>query len=227
MIPNIIKKSFIDSTPALFGYVPLGIAFGILSFQKTQCLWLGTAMSLFVYAGAAQYMSLGVIAANGTLWDLFLMTFIVNFRHVFYGIPFLKTFSKAGRKQPYLIFSITDETYSILTASPHKNNPQYCYWVSLLTHFYWVGGTLIGGIVGVSLPIDTSALDFILTALFVILSIEQAYSVKSFIPFAIALAAVVFGMWFSIEHFLTVSMFLGVLLTLVDFQRKEQLHVSR
>lgn len=223
---NIIKKSFIDSTPALFGYVPLGIAFGILSFQKTGCLWLGPAMSLFVYAGAAQYMSLGVIAASGTLWDLFLMTFIVNFRHIFYGIPFLKIFSKAGKKQPYLIFSITDETYSILTTSPHKNNPQYCYWVSLLTHCYWVGGTLIGSIVGVSLPIDTSALDFILTALFVILSIEQAYAIKTHRPFVIALAAFIMGLWAPIEHFLTVSMFTCVLLTLVDFQRKDQSYVS-
>ena len=226
MPPKLIKQSFIDSAPALFGYVPLGIAFGIVSFQKTQCLWLGPAMSLFVYAGAAQYMSLGVIAAGGTLWDLFLMTFIINFRHVFYGIPFLKTFSEAGKKQLYLIFSITDETYSILTTSPYKDNAEYCWWVSLLTHGYWVGGTLIGSLIGTSLLIDISALDFTLTALFVILFIEQAYAIKAYQPFIIAITAFSIGIWFPIEHFLTMSMFTCVLLTMIGFQRKERRYVS-
>ena len=226
MNSKIIKQAFVDSSPALFGYVPLGIAFGIISFQKTQCLWLGPAMSLFVYAGAAQYMSLGVIAASGTFWDLFLMTFIVNFRHIFYGIPFLKTFSNAGKKRPYLIFSITDETYSILTTSPYKNNVQYCWWVSLLTHGYWVGGTLLGGLIGPSLHMDTSALDFTLTALFVILTIEQAYTIKAPQPFVIAMFAFASSLWASLDYFITLSIFICVLFTLVEFQRRDKNYVN-
>jgi 4-azaleucine resistance transporter AzlC len=220
MRESILKRSIVDSAPAFFGYLPLGIAFGLLSFESTQNMWLGPAMSLFVYAGAAQYMSLNIIAAKGSLLDLSFMTFIVNLRHIFYGIPFLNIFSKAGWKQFYLIFGITDETYSILTASPIKKDVSYCQWVTLLTHSYWVIGTIIGSVLSSYLLIDLSFLDFTLTALFVVLTVEQAYAVKSPQPFIIGGISLVLAIWIPSDHFLTVCMSLCLGLSIIDSKRK-------
>jgi 4-azaleucine resistance transporter AzlC len=217
MKQSVTKIALTDSAPALFGYLPLGIAFGIVSFKSIENVWVGPLMSLFVYAGAAQYMSLSVIASKGTLWDLSLMTFILNFRHVFYGIPFLKIFKQTHWKKSYLIFGITDETYSILTTSKHKNDPDYCFWISALTHSYWVLGTIIGSILGVYLSIDLSALDFTLTALFVILSIEQAYVVLDYKPFFVGTLSFFAAFCVPDEYFLSACMSLCIISFLFMF----------
>jgi 4-azaleucine resistance transporter AzlC len=217
---EILKRSIIDSAPAFFGCMSFGIAFGLLSFESTQNMWLGPAMSLFVYAGAAQYMSLNIIATKGSLLDLSFMTFVVNFRHIFYGIPFLDIFNKAGWKRFYLIFGITDETYSILTTSPMKGNVFYCQWVTLLTHSYWMMGTIIGSVLSTYLAIDLSFLDFTPTALFVVLTIEQAYLVKSSQPFIIGGLSLILALWIPPYHFLIVCMSLCVSLAIIIGKRK-------
>jgi 4-azaleucine resistance transporter AzlC len=222
MKQGIIKTAFTDSAPALFGYLPLGVAFGIVSFKNIENIWFGPLMSLLVYAGAAQYMSLSVIASKGTLWDLSLMTFILNFRHVFYGIPFLKIFKQTRWKKSYLIFGITDETYSILTTSTHKNDSNYCFWISILTHSYWILGTIIGSVLGAYLYIDLSALDFTLTALFVILSIEQAYVALDYKPFCVGILSFFAALCVPDEYFLSTCISLCIVSFLFMFMLNKE-----
>lgn len=218
MQPESIRCAFKDSLPALFGYLPLGLAFGALTYHNTGIIWLGTAMSFFVYAGAAQFMCLNVIMNNGTLLEIAVTTFVVNLRHIFYGIPFLTAFTGNFFKKTYLIFGITDETYAILSASPKKYDTTYSLWVTALTHGYWVFGTLLGSYLGAQVSWDISPLNFALIALFVILAIEQAYSVKDVMPFVYA--AVSFGVCQVVpsDYFLTACMGICAVLTVLDYK---------
>ncbi len=219
-----IKLGAIDSLPALFGYFPLGLAFGILAFNKTGNLWIGPLMSLCVYAGAAQFLCLNVMLNNGTLLDVAVTTFVVNLRHIFYGIPFLKAFDIGFFKKLYLIFGITDETYSILSTSPKKNDSTYSLWVTGLTHSYWVVGTVLGSILEAQINYDFSALEFALIALFIVLTIEQAYHTKDSMPFILAIIS--FLACLAVPNSLFLSSCMGVCLVLMfgNFKYKEANH---
>lgn len=219
-----IKSGALDSLPALFGYFPLGMAFGILAFNKTGNLWLGPLMSLSVYAGAAQFLCMNVMLNNGSLLDVAITTFVVNLRHIFYGIPFLTAFNVGFFKKLYLIFGITDETYSILSASPKKHDATYSLWVTGLTHSYWVVGTVLGSILGAQVSFDFSALEFALVALFVVLTIEQAYHTKDSVPFI--LAGLSFFACLAVPDSLFLSSCMGgcLVLMLGNFRYKEENH---
>ncbi|WP_032112939.1 AzlC family ABC transporter permease [Candidatus Paracaedibacter symbiosus] len=216
------KPAFIDSLPALFGYFPIGLAFGILSFNTTQSFWIGPIMSLLVYAGAAQFICLNLIANNGTLIDIAITTFIVNLRHIFYGIPFLSAFKGNLLKRFYLIFGITDETYAILSGTLKRFDTIYSLWVTGLTHLYWIVGTILGSYLGSQLNYDLSALDFSLTALFIILAIEQGYSSKDSVPFILAIISFFICQLAPASLFLSLCMFVSLILTLIDFNIREK-----
>lgn len=213
-----IKSGAIDSLPALFGYFPLGLAFGILAFNKTGSLWIGPLMSLCVYAGAAQFLCMNVMLNNGSLFDVALTTFVVNLRHIFYGIPFLTAFNVGFFKKLYLIFGITDETYSILSSSPRKFDTTYSLWVTGLTHGYWLIGTLLGGVLGAQISYDLSALEFALIALFIVLAIEQAYHIKDLIPFVLAGLSFLVCLSVPDSLFLSTCMCVCLVLMLGDFK---------
>lgn len=221
---DVTKSAFMDSLPALFGYFPLGFAFGILSFNNTQSIWIGPLMSCLVYAGAAQFICLNVMANGGSLIDIAFTTFIVNLRHIFYGIPFLSAFKTSFFKRLYLIFGITDETYSLLSTTTKRFNVDYSLWVTILTHSYWVIGTMIGSLVGSQLTYDLSALNFALTALFIVLSIEQAYSVKDFAPFILGSTSFLLAQILPSALFLSCCMGICLLLTLIDFNLRGKTH---
>lgn len=217
-----IRCAIKDSLPALFGYLPLGLAFGALTTHNTGNIWLATAMSFFVYAGAAQFMCLSVIVNNGTLLEIAVTTFVVNLRHIFYGIPFLEAFTGNFLKKTYLIFGITDETYSILSASPKKFDTTYSLWVTALTHGYWVFGTLLGSYFGAQAAYDLSPLNFSLIALFVILAIEQAYSIKDIKPFFIAVVSFGCCQIVPSDYFLTACMTICAALILIDYKARKE-----
>lgn len=219
---EMISQAIKDSAPAFFGYVPLGIAFGILSVKTLGNFWFGPLMSLLVYAGAAQYLSLGIIAAKGSMMDLALTTFVVNLRHIFYGIPFLNVFKGSFLKRLYLIFGITDETYSILTATHHPLTETYTFWVTWLTHAYWVGGTIMGSVLGALLAFDLSALDFSLTALFVILTIEQAYKNPHWSPFLIGTGAFCLALLLPDSFFLSGCMAIATVMTSIHYLSRRE-----
>lgn len=220
MTVNYKQQAIKDSYPALFGYLPLGLAFGALTVHNTGVLWLATAMSFFVYAGAAQFMCLSILMNGGTLLEIAITTFIVNMRHIFYGIPFLDCFKGNPLNKGYLIFGITDETYGILSSSPHKHNNIYCLWVTALTHGYWVLGTFLGSLLGVSAHYDLSPLNFALIALFVILALEQAYALKESTPFMIALISFLSCLLVPADFFLVSCMGVCTILMILDYKRR-------
>lgn len=170
------------------GYVFLGFGFGILMQQSGFGVLWAVAMSLFIYAGSMQYVAVSLLTSGASLLTAALTAFVVNARHLFYGISMIDTYKDSGKKKPYLIFGLTDETYSLVSQTQHRETG-YCFWVTLLDHCYWVLGTLLGGLVGTVLRINYEGVEFALTALFVTIFVEQWLSTKKHGPAIVGVAA--------------------------------------
>ncbi len=178
-----LKTVFIDTIPVLTGYLFLGAGFGILLVEKTQYGVLYAAlMGLFIFAGSGQYLAVSLLAGHAGIVSAAIATFLVNARHIFYGISLLEPYKGSGKKKPYMIFALTDETYSLVT----QNQPpegmsrhKYCFLVSLLNHIYWIAGCSLGALLGSVIPISFEGVEFVLTALFVTLFVEQWLSSKN------------------------------------------------
>lgn len=170
------------------GYVFLGFGFGILMQQSGFGVLWAVAMSLFIYAGSMQYVAVSLLTSGASLLTAALTAFVVNARHLFYGISMIDAYKDSGKKKPYLIFGLTDETYSLVSQTQHRETG-YCFWVTLLDHCYWVLGTLLGGLVGTVLRINYEGVEFALTALFVTIFVEQWLSTKKHGPAIVGVAA--------------------------------------
>jgi 4-azaleucine resistance transporter AzlC len=186
-----LRIAFFDTLPVMTGYIFLGFGFGILLQQNGfGVLWSG-AMSLFIYAGSMQYVAVSLLTSGASLLTAALTAFVVNARHLFYGISMVDAYKGMGKKKPYLIFGLTDETYSLVSQLqiPEGINPKgYCFLVTLLDHCYWVSGTVLGSLAGSLLPINYEGVDFALTALFVTIFVEQWLSTKNHFPAVTGLA---------------------------------------
>ena len=219
MIRKGFKTVFRDTLPVLTGYLFLGAGFGILLQESGYGIGWAFFMSLFMLAGSGQYLAVSLLASQASLVSTAIATLLVNARHLFYGISLLDTYRDAGKTKPYLIFALTDETYSLVT----QNQPpegmsrrKYCFWVSLLDHFYWICGCVLGNIAGATLPVNFEGVEFVLTALFVTMLVEQWLSHKDHRPALIGICSTVACLLvFGKEIFLIPTMALmAVLLTI-------------
>ena len=188
MSKRLLRTAFLDTLPVMAGYVFLGFGFGILMQQSGFGVLWAVAMSLFIYAGSMQYVAVSLLTSGASLLTAALTAFVVNARHLFYGISMIDAYKDSGKKKPYLIFGLTDETYSLVSQTQHRET-SYCFWVTLLDHCYWVLGTLLGGLVGTVLRINYEGVEFALTALFVTIFVEQWLSTKKHGPAIVGVAA--------------------------------------
>jgi len=176
------------SIPVMMGYGVLGFAFGLLMTSIDYPWYIALLMSLFIYAGALQFLAVGFFSSKLGLFDIFITSLFVNIRQSFYGLSLLKKFKKSGKLKPYLIFGLTDETYALLSTiqeDAQLKRRYYYLYLTALNQSYWVIGTIFGGVFGSIVTFDTSGLEFSLTALFVVLAIEQYKANKNFTPFMI------------------------------------------
>jgi 4-azaleucine resistance transporter AzlC len=165
---------FKTSLPVAFGYIPLGMAFGVLLVGLGYDWWWAPVMSVFIYAGSAQFLAVSLLAAGAGALDAFVATLLLNLRHVFYGLTVLDRYRSLGWGQRYAIFGLTDETFSLLAGGPvHSRDRRYVVGVTALNQSWWVFGSVVGALVGHSLPFSTEGLTFSLTALFAVLLVEQ------------------------------------------------------
>lgn len=205
---NPIKQGFIETIPVIFGYLPLGIAFGLMYESLNTAWYLGPLMSIVVFAGAAQFTAIPILAKGGSLWGIALTTLLVNLRHIFYGISFVGKFPKFGFKKNYMIFGLTDEAYSILTTTKTPASHHFYLAVIFFSHLYWVLGTVVGVIIGKFIHYDLSFLKFALTALFVVLTVEQAYAVRQWSPFIVA----IFSLTIALIFFKSMMLFTAIIM---------------
>lgn len=215
--------AFPHTLPVLMGYLFLGIAFGVLLSESGFSPVWALFMSLVIYAGSGQFAAIGLMTSPFSPISALLLTLMINARHLFYGLTMLKPFQKMGRKKPYMIFSLTDETYSLLcSARPPEGIDEtwFFFFIALLDHLYWIAGGLIGAVAGKFLPFDSTGIDFTMTALFLVIFVEQWEKSASKLPallglFVTVACRVVFGP----DNFLIFSM-TGILAGLLLFQKE-------
>ena len=186
------RIAFLSTLPVMAGYVVLGTGFGILLSSKGYNPLWSAAMSIFIYAGSMQYLAVDLLTGGAGLITAALATLMVNARHLFYGISMIGKYQDTGKFKPYLIFALTDETYSLNCGQlPEgvEDGPRYYFLVSLFNQCYWVLGSLLGAVLGFVIPFNTEGIDFALTALFVTVFVEQWLSTKDHIPALIGLGA--------------------------------------
>ena len=195
------RKAFPYTIPVLTGYLFIGIAFGVMYAEKGYSFLWAILMSLLVYAGSGQYLAVNFFVPGFSFLQVIFLTFMVNVRHIFYGISLLEKFNKMGKKRWYMIFGLTDETYSLLctTNVPEDvEEDKFLFAISIMNQCYWVLGSAIGAIAGTVLPINSEGIDFAMTALFVVIFVEQWMEKKNRIPEIIGvtvaiIALMVFG----------------------------------
>jgi 4-azaleucine resistance transporter AzlC len=199
-IPSFYKTlaaAFRYSIPVLLGYITLGTAFGLVASDAGYPWYLAVATSLIMYAGAGQFIAVGLFAAGAPLIQVVLLEFAVNARHMAYGISMLRRYRDAGIFKPYLIFALTDETFALLSSlTPPESGEtgragtaekdRFMFLVSLLNQMYWNAGTLIGALAGTFIPWKLDGIGFALTALFIVLMIEQIIRIKKPVPFVVS-----------------------------------------
>lgn len=185
-----LKYSVLASLPVMAGYIVLGIGFGILLAGKGYDFLWALLMSLTIYAGSMQYVGVELLAGGASLISTALMTLMVNARHLFYGISMVENYKETGKVKPYLMFALTDETYSLVCAAklPEEvDRNQYYFLVSAMNQCYWVLGSILGALIGNGLSFDTKGIEFSMTALFVVIFVKQWESTKNHMPAFIGL----------------------------------------
>lgn len=220
-----IRQAFYKSVPVMAGYVVLGTGFGILMRNAGYGVLWTAAMSAFIYAGSMQYVGVSLLTGGASVLTTALTTIMVNARHLFYSISMIDTYKDAGQFKPYMIFALTDETYSLLCdgTTPDGTEPNlYRFFVSLFNQCYWVSGSVLGSLLGTVLPFPTTGIEFSMTALFVAAFTEQWLTTKDHVPaltglLSTLLCLLVFGR----ERFLIPAMLL-ITLILTILRRTEE-----
>ena len=185
MNSEVVKKAFIRSIPVMAGYLVLGTGFGILLRNSGYGVPWAFAMSLFIYAGSMQYVGVSLITAGASVITVIFTTLMVNARHLFYRISMIDRYRDAGCYKPFLIFELTDETYSLLCDDPGPEGldvNQYRFFVSLFNHGYWILGSVLGSLLGSVLPFSTAGIEFSMTALFITSFTEQWLTASDHVP---------------------------------------------
>ena len=176
------KQALIATVPVMTGYLVLGFGFGIVLKANGYSAFLAFIMSLTIYAGAMQYVAIGLLTGGASFLTVALTTLMVNARHLFYGISMLEKYKDTGKRKPYLIFALTDETYSLvcndLSGMVETDRKNYYFFVSLFNHLYWVAGSVLGALIGSLVKFNSEGIDFALTALFLTVFIEQWLTAK-------------------------------------------------
>lgn len=213
-----LKKAFSDTLPVMAGYIVLGTAFGILLSDKGYGIIWAFVMSLTIYAGSMQFVAINLLSGGASLISCAVMTLLVNARHVIYGISMLEKYRNCKKVKPYLIFSLTDETYALVCRGNPENTDRkkYFLYVSLLDQCYWILGSIIGAALGPAISFNTAGIDFAMTALFVVIFTDQLINDKKIIPALIGIVSsviclIVFGKQnFLIPSMITIVVLLGI-----------------
>ena len=205
-----IKEALKDSKPTAFGYLLLGAAFGLL-FQSLNLHWIfGILMSTMVYAGFSQFIAIPILAAQGSLFSIAIATFIVNLRHIFYGIAFLDKFKYNRVLKCYLIFGLTDECFSIISSKNNISDKRYEASIIILCHIYWIIGTFIGIFLHKELSgININFLFFSLVALFAILTVDSFKLNKDIFSLSTGIISYLFFKFIGVKEVLFFSMLIS------------------
>ena len=205
-----IKHSIQKTIPVLAGYVFLGSAFGILVESQGLSIWVALFMSLFIYAGSMQFAAVSLIMNPISLIQTFILALSINARHLFYGVSMLKPFQKAGNKKYYMVFGLTDESFSLII---NEDDHLTMYQIILLNQIYWLIGTVLGFYFGKVIPFPTTGIEFAMTALFLVIFVDKLKEKRYYPSFVGIVVSVVCLLIFKSQYFIIPSM-IGIVLGL-------------
>jgi 4-azaleucine resistance transporter AzlC len=223
-------KSFLRvfrvTTPILLGYIPLGMAFGLMLENAGYNILWALFSSIGVYSGTGQFIEVSFLADGTALYEVALIIIVLNARMMFYGLSFLEQYASMGPRRWYLLFALTDEVYALLCvrkAPDGVREQDYMLTVSLLCHIYWITGGLLGVVAGALINFDTAGIDFVMTALFIVLATVQWRSYTTHEPVFIGLisavpALVIFGP----DRFMIPALILVTILLIVRRKKIEE-----
>ena len=212
-----LSAAFPVTVPVLMGYLAIGIAFGLMLQEIGYNFIWAFFMSLTIYAGSGQYLGVTLLGAAASLGTVAVMTLLINFRHLVYGLSMLEKFRGMGPRKLYMIFSLTDETYALLSY----------FAIALLDQSYWILGSVIGAVAGALIPFSTEGVDFAMTALFVVIALDQWRSYRKHLPAVLGagvtvLFLIVLGHFFGQGQMLLISLGVIVLCLLVLRDRLDE-----
>ena len=213
-----IKTALRDSLVILPGYLVLGIGFGVLMDTKGFGLLHSFLMAVFIYAGSMQYVGVELLASAASYLTVFIMTIMVNIRHLFYGIGMLDKYKDLKKHKLYDIFTLTDETFSIACNRKMSglNKEDYYFYLSLFNHCYWIAGCVLGSILGDVLPFDFRGIEFSMTVLFIVIVIDQWEKNKDHTPVVLSfIASIACLIYFGRDNFLIPSMALIIVILFI------------
>lgn len=220
MDKGVLHRALLDTIPVMSGYLVLGITFGILLKNAGYGIIWALGISMFVYAGSMQYVLVTLLTSGASLLSVGLTTLMVNARHLFYGLSMIEKYNQVGKCRNYLIFALTDETYSLVCNEKQSTDSNYFLYVSMLNHFYWIIGTALGAFLGSVITFNLDGIEFAMTALFVVVVVEQWLSTKKHLPtligFTCSVACLII---FGTANFLIPSMIL-ILVSLSFMQKR-------
>lgn len=193
------KVAFPHTIPVLTGFLVLGMAYGVLMQTKGYSAFWAVLMSAIAFCGSMQFVAITLLTTVFDPIQAFFLSLMVNARHIFYGLAMLEKYKGLGKIKNFLIYTLCDETFSITSSvmPPEGTNKKYFYFaISFLDYMYWIIGTLLGSILGTFITFNTAGLDFALTALFVVLFIEQIRIKENRIAGCIGLGCTLISLYF-------------------------------
>lgn len=229
-----MKKAFLDAfpytIPVLVGFLVLGMAYGVLMSSKGYAPIWSLLMSLIAFCGSMQYVAITLLVSAFQPWYALFLSLLVNARHIFYGLSMLDKYKETKKLKPVLIYTLCDETFSVLcNAKPKEdtNKTMFYFFVSFLDYFYWSIGTLVGALLGSMIRFDTTGLDFALTALFVVIFVEQWKSTKRHEPAVIGVICSVICLFIFGERFFILASMALILLVTIVFRNKLEVNQDK
>lgn len=217
-----LKAAFPLTLPVMAGYLFLGLGFGILLESKGFSFLWAFFMSVIIYAGSMQYAAIDLLATGASLVTTALMTVIIQIRHLFYGLSLIEKYKNTGKKKIMMIYELTDETYSLVATSEPPEGVDagwFYFFISLLDHSYWIFGCTLGALFGSMVNFNTKGVDFVMTALFIVLFVNQWLDTKEHRPALIGVGcSVICLLLFGADRFIVPAM-LSILAILSIFRK--------
>lgn len=226
-----LKAAFPHTLPICIGFLFLGISYGFLMRSKGFSFIYPMFMSMFIFAGSMEFVTIQLLFLNFDPMTTFLLTLMVNARHIFYGISMLGVYQNCGLKKLYLIFGMCDESFSInlsVKLSSDVDAGWFMFWVTLLNHIYWVTGATLGGLLGYVIQLNTKGIEFVMTALFVVMFINQWEETKNHLPAIIGVtSSMICLILFGNQNFMIPAMLMIVFafaLKRNSIEKKDEVH---
>ena len=222
------RFSLRQTFPIFFTYLFIGIAFGMMMSESGYAPWWSLIMAVFIFAGSMQIVMVPLLTAGTPLPVLALMTLFINGRHLFYGLGFIERFRKMGWRYPYMVLTLTDETYSILCSVRYEeglDQQRADFLIALINQCYWIFGCTLGAFLGSYLNVSAEGIDFSATAFFLVVVVNQWTQARSRLPALCGfVSALVFLLVLGPDRFLIPALSVAtlVLVLLRDRIRREE-----